>query len=132
MRNCADGSDEEYILCDGQVNANTQSTIERVPITRTPHTTTESSSWPRQPCSPPPQPSNGRWMLHKSQCQGNSHCDAHDNMTLEPGSYLVYQCNEGYKFDGSSDVYCGPGGKWSKQPICTGMLIDIANFSRKK
>ncbi|KAK0096269.1 hypothetical protein PV326_005920 [Microctonus aethiopoides] len=119
VRNCADGSDEEYILCDGQVNANTQSTIQRVPITRTSYTTTESSSWPRQPCPPPPQPSNGRWMLHKSQCQGDSHCDAHDNMTLEPGSYLVYQCNEGYKFDGSGDVYCGPGGKWSKQPICT-------------
>ncbi|KAK0162566.1 hypothetical protein PV327_006334 [Microctonus hyperodae] len=121
VRNCADGSDEEYILCDGQINTNTQSTIQRVPITRTPYTTTESSasSWLRQPCSPPPQPSNGRWMLHKSQCQSDSHCDAHGNMTLEPGSYLVYQCNEGYKFDGSSDVYCGPGGKWSKQPICT-------------
>ncbi|CAD6239024.1 GSCOCT00008609001.2-RA-CDS [Cotesia congregata] len=116
IRNCVDGSDEEFILCSEKkiaISSTTQRTKNQV-------TSTTSSPWiqPQSICFPPEQPQNGRWKLHKSQCQSNEHCDANQNTVMIPGTYLVYSCNPGYELKGSSDIFCGPKSKWSSEPEC--------------
>ncbi|XP_008546101.1 modular serine protease [Microplitis demolitor] len=116
IRNCADGSDEDFILCNEEKPLST-STTEK-PIRQTVRTTSQPWTQSQSPCVPPKQPQNGRWKLHKSQCQSNDHCDANGNTAMVPGTYLVYTCNSGYELKGSGDIFCGPKSKWSGEPEC--------------
>ncbi|XP_043266690.1 modular serine protease-like isoform X2 [Venturia canescens] len=119
VRNCADGSDEDRILCRSSNNGGTDDSNERPTGFSSRPTTTEPPRRTRPPCRLPSQPNNGRWRLHKSQCQNDQHCDPRSNTyELDPGTYLIYTCNEGYKINGTGDVFCGPEGKWSNEPEC--------------
>ncbi|CAL7944331.1 unnamed protein product [Xylocopa violacea] len=123
--NCVDASDEDPALC--RANTTPERPIYRPPPTKTTTTTTT----PVTPilstkfCTVPPQPVNGYWKLHKSQCcnteydQLCDHCDISQGTRLEPGAYLIYSCNPGYKIRGSQDVFCGLNGKWLNIPVCT-------------
>ncbi|KAK2588709.1 hypothetical protein KPH14_001599 [Odynerus spinipes] len=120
IKNCADGSDEDPKLCEEIKTITTSSTF-TPSITPPTITTTSLSPWTpakSTPCLVPSQPENGRWKLHKSQCQTDEHCDVEQGVHLYPGAYLVYTCNHGYKVKGSSDVFCGQNGVWLNIPIC--------------
>ncbi|CAL1673906.1 unnamed protein product [Lasius platythorax] len=117
--NCADGSDEDPRLCGGigwpsplpPVRPGTTSTTTEQPSVQTPGTKT---------CKAPPQPENGHWKLHRSQCSNTAQdCDTSEGVNLGLGSHLVYSCNPGYKIRGSTDVSCSFEGKWLNIPICT-------------
>ncbi|XP_024884689.1 uncharacterized protein LOC112462861 isoform X2 [Temnothorax curvispinosus] len=69
-------------------------------------------------CKAPPQPQNGRWKLHRSQCSDGQDCNVPEGTELGLGSYLVYSCDSGYKIRGSPDVSCSIGGKWLNIPVC--------------
>ncbi|KAL2725296.1 ATPase family AAA domain-containing protein [Vespula squamosa] len=115
--NCADGSDEDIQLCS---TTTTTTTIPFIPPTRS--TTSTLPPWtPQQSnrCLVPPQPANGKRQLHKSQCQTQENCDVQEGVELYRGAYLVYTCNPGYKISGSSDIFCGPEGKWLNIPVCS-------------
>ena len=113
-------------------NVNSPRPTER-PIQR-PTQTTPSNSRPKpkptgQPsrpllpsCPVPEQPQNGRWVLENSQCRDNYvKCNVAKGIRdLDPGTALVYSCNQGYKVSGSSNVYCKNTGEWSKIPTCQG------------
>ncbi|XP_034939395.1 modular serine protease [Chelonus insularis] len=131
VRNCADGSDEEpFINCRNNTNNKDTQTISinNSISNNTPEkvgTTTLSPLFTknplRKPCLRPNQPANGEWKLHKSQCydNGDDHCSINNNITsMEPGTFLVYTCNFGYKLNSLGDVFCGPEGKWSSEPKC--------------
>lgn len=122
VRNCADGSDEDQDLCRGGNTSNRMTTESPNPTRPTRRTTTTQPTRPlRPPCQVPGQPPNGSWKLHKSQCQSGEDCIPRSNVvSLEPGTYLVYSCNEGYTLKGSGQVFCGPEGKWSSKPVCVG------------
>lgn len=100
--------------------------------TRRPTTTSSTTpSWRPTSCVVPPQPQNGFWKLHKSQCCNNEqdaqtcdHCDLEQGTRLERGAYLIYNCTPGYKIRGSPIVFCGPKGTWLNTPVCTGMEIE--------
>ncbi|XP_043497153.1 uncharacterized protein LOC122520899, partial [Polistes fuscatus] len=70
-------------------------------------------------CLAPPQPDNGNRKLHKLQCQTEENCDVQEGTELPAGSFLVYNCNPGYKVNGSPNVFCGPDGNWFNIPLCT-------------
>ncbi|KZC10211.1 Limulus clotting factor C, partial [Dufourea novaeangliae] len=112
VTNCVDGSDEDPRLCKAPVTSTERPQPVTPPIT---------PSWTLKPrifCSVPPQPQNGFWKLHKSQCATGENCDTEHDVKFEPGAYLIYSCNPGYKIRGSSDVVCGLGGKWLNIPAC--------------
>ncbi|XP_047371433.1 modular serine protease-like [Vespa velutina] len=120
--NCADGSDEDKKLCSNMTTTTTTTTtsIPFIPPSR--GTTSTLPPWnPSQSnyCLVPPQPANGKRKLHKSQCQTEENCDVQEGVQLSKGAYLIYTCNSGYKISGSSDVFCGPEGKWLNIPICS-------------
>ncbi|GAB1860049.1 Limulus clotting factor C [Camponotus japonicus] len=70
-------------------------------------------------CKAPPQPQNGHWKLHRSQCSNTEQdCYISEGVNLEPGSHLIYSCNSGYKIKGSVDVSCSVEGKWLNIPSC--------------
>ncbi|XP_014607219.1 PREDICTED: uncharacterized protein LOC106788464 [Polistes canadensis] len=69
-------------------------------------------------CLAPPQPDNGNRKLHKVQCETKENCDVQEGAELPAGSFLVYNCNLGYKVSGSPNVFCGPGGNWFNIPLC--------------
>lgn len=84
---------------------------------------TGGNNWERRltPCNVPAQPANGRWRLHRSLCEMNVECNAPLNVrSMEPGSYLVYSCDQGFIINGTSDVLCGPNGQWIHEPRCDG------------
>lgn len=110
IKDCADGSDEDPVLC--RVDSSTQS--------NTP-TVWEPPSTPQRPgktCTVPPQPVNGHWKLHRSQCPNGQDCDVPQGTQLGPGTYLIYTCNPGYKLTGSSNVFCDAQGMWLNIPVC--------------
>ncbi|XP_050449027.1 modular serine protease-like [Cataglyphis hispanica] len=124
--NCADGSDENPQLCGG---TRWPSPLPPVTITPQPGTTTERSSGQSssstvssgiKTCKAPPQPQNGHWKLHRSQCSNTRQdCDISQGVNLEPGSHLIYSCDEGFQIRGSIDVSCSFEGKWLNIPFCT-------------
>lgn len=128
VRNCADGSDEDNTDCRSSSNPVTDGSNNGRPARPKPTTTTIAPPRrTRPPCRIPSQPKNGRWRLHKSQCQDDQHCELRSStFELDPGAYLVYTCNDGYKINGTADVFCGPEGKWSSEPKCIGKI----NFLR--
>ncbi|KAI4501755.1 hypothetical protein M0802_003090 [Mischocyttarus mexicanus] len=71
-------------------------------------------------CTVPSQPANGRRYLYKMQCQAQeNNCSLQEGALLPIGSYLIYECNPGYKINGSNNLFCGPNGRWfSTIPIC--------------
>ncbi|GAB1860048.1 Limulus clotting factor C [Camponotus japonicus] len=70
-------------------------------------------------CKAPPQPQNGHWKLHRSQCSNTEqNCYIPEGVNLGPGSHLIYSCNSGYKIKGSVDVSCSVEGKWLHIPSC--------------
>jgi len=77
-----------------------------------------------KPCSAPPQPENGHYMLHGPQCRSTLFCNVPEKTELQLGSHLVYSCNSGYILNGSSDVSCNFEGKWLNIPVCLGMYIN--------
>ncbi|XP_012055337.1 PREDICTED: limulus clotting factor C-like [Atta cephalotes] len=90
--------------------------------------TTETTRWPissptptrgTNACRAPPQPQNGHWKLHRSQCSSGQECNVPEGMELGLGSHLVYSCNSGYKLRGPTDVSCSFEGKWLNIPVCT-------------
>ncbi|XP_066582506.1 modular serine protease-like [Prorops nasuta] len=117
--NCQDGSDEDTTLC----NESTQESVSTTKwplITRpTPQVTTIWKPKPRRPCSKPIPPVNGSYKLHYSQCPTNEDCELENGTEFEPGTYLVYSCNPGFIVQGSTDVFCGPEGKWLNIPTCS-------------
>lgn len=86
------------------------------------------------PCEIPSQPKNGRWRLHKSQCQNGRHCDVSSTTSqLRLGAYLIYTCDDGYKLiNGTIDVFCTPEGRWSQEPWCEGKLESSSFYSWNK
>ncbi|XP_024888515.1 uncharacterized protein LOC112465270 isoform X2 [Temnothorax curvispinosus] len=72
-------------------------------------------------CKAPPQPQNGRWKLHRSQCSDGQDCDVPEGTKLGLGSHLVYFCDSGYKIRGLTDV-SSIEGKWLNIPVCTAIL----------
>ncbi|XP_008207498.1 modular serine protease [Nasonia vitripennis] len=143
--NCADGSDEDRNLCGGYEERTTKRTTrpnddpyntnQGRPTddpynTSQPRPTSRPTSRPtqrptskpplvRESCDVPDQPENGQWMLEKSQCHSGSNCRVQPGVrTLDPGTQLVYKCNSGYKLNGTSAVFCGLNGKWSRIPKC--------------
>ena len=111
VANCADGSDEDQRLCGHLI------------VTAAPATTSIAPNiWIpslKQSCVTPPQPKNGSWKLHKSQCASGEQCEIPAGVQVEPGTYLVYACDPGYALKGSADVVCGPGHVWLNIPVCT-------------
>ncbi|XP_025263212.1 modular serine protease-like [Camponotus floridanus] len=117
---CVDGSDETPKSCGRGswfLRSTVRPTAERLPV--------QPSSSPFVPisgtktCKAPPQPQNGHWKLHRSQCSNTEQdCDLSEGMNLRPGSYLIYSCNPGYKIKGSMDVSCNIEGKWLNIPSC--------------
>jgi hypothetical protein len=98
-------------------------------------TTTQSNTSQSPPASPisrncraPPQPENGHWQLHRSQCPSGKDCDVPEGTELQLGSYLIYSCNSGYKLNGSSDVSCSFEGRWLNIPVCSGIKLTIIWF----
>ncbi|KAG5324322.1 LFC factor, partial [Pseudoatta argentina] len=93
--------------------------------TRWPVPTPTPTRWPvptptlTNACRAPPQPQNGRWKLHRSQCSGGQECNVPEGTELGLGSHLIYSCNSGYKLRGPTDVSCSFEGKWLNIPICT-------------
>lgn len=74
-------------------------------------------------CKAPPQPENGHWELHQSQCANGLNCNVSEGTELELGSHLIYSCNPGYKINGSVDAFCNFEGKLVNTPICSGIVI---------
>ncbi|XP_077260781.1 uncharacterized protein LOC143896675 isoform X2 [Temnothorax americanus] len=73
-------------------------------------------------CKAPPQPQNGRWKLHRSQCSDGQDCNVPEGTELGLGSHLVYSCDSGYKIRGSTDGSCSIERKWLNIPVCTAIL----------
>ncbi|KAJ8688444.1 hypothetical protein QAD02_024239 [Eretmocerus hayati] len=96
-----------------------------------------ANSWHTRltPCRVPQQPANGRWRLHRSLCDpgSNRECEAPPQLRqMEPGSYLVYTCNDGFVLNGSRDVLCGPGGRWIHEPKCDEIKCpDLSSSTRE-
>ncbi|CAB0029484.1 unnamed protein product [Trichogramma brassicae] len=127
-RHCNDGSDESAATCGGVMrpldkpnNVNTGTTNNNNNNNNN-NNAGNSGSYQQskmQPCRVPPQPSNGRWRLHRSLCQSGRECNAPPSISsMEPGSYLVYNCDTGFRLLGNRDVLCGPEGKWVNIPTC--------------
>ncbi|KYM99092.1 Coagulation factor X [Cyphomyrmex costatus] len=115
---CVDGSDEDSRCSETEWPS-------PLPTLRP---TTETTRWPTptptptrgtNTCRAPPQPQNGRWKLHRSQCSGGQDCNVPEGTVLGLGSYLIYSCDTGYKLRGPSDVSCSFEGKWLNIPVCT-------------
>ncbi|XP_024873756.1 modular serine protease-like [Temnothorax curvispinosus] len=123
---CADGSDEDQRLCRTGWPVVLPSVRPTTGTTRSPPTPapTRPSGTPSgtNTCKAPPQPQNGRWKLHRSQCPDRQDCNVPEGTELGLGSYLVYSCDSGYKIRGSPDVSCSIGGKWLNIPICKAIL----------
>uniref|UniRef100_A0ABD2XEM3 Sushi domain-containing protein n=1 Tax=Trichogramma kaykai TaxID=54128 RepID=A0ABD2XEM3_9HYME len=132
-RHCNDGSDESAATCGGSNNNgnNVMRPLEKPNNNVNTGTNNNnnnnnnggnSGSYQQskmQPCRVPPQPSNGRWRLHRSLCQSGRECNAPASISsMEPGSYLVYNCDTGFRLLGNRDVLCGPEGKWVSIPTC--------------
>lgn len=118
--NCADGSDEDPGLCGGNGWPSPLPTVRPTTSTTTRSPTPGSSVTPggRRTCKAPPQPQNGYWKLHRSQCPNiERDCDISEGTDLGLGSYLIYSCNSGYKIKGSTDVSCSLSG-WLNIPVC--------------
>ncbi|XP_011252069.2 modular serine protease [Camponotus floridanus] len=110
---CIDGSDETPKSCAGAPPVR--------PTTQPVQTPRPSPSVPSgtKTCKTPPQPQNGHWKLHRSQCSNSEQdCDISEGMNLGPGSHLIYSCNSGYEIKGSKDVSCSIEGKWLNIPRC--------------
>lgn len=130
MRNCADGSDEDTIHCGGNRPTPTppgrKPTSNKFTTSTTTTTTTRSSSLsssPLRPCTAPEQPKHGKWSHHT--CKTEHNCEnltGNDlqGISMAPGSKLNYSCDEGFKLNGSNEVYCDLKGKWSLIPECLG------------
>lgn len=117
IKNCADGSDEYSRQCKETTTSGL------IPIlTTSPSSITINS----KSCLAPPQPINGYWKLHKSQCCTKQdgyqceNCDVKQGTWLESGAYLVYTCNSGYKLNNSAIAFCSQG-EWLTIPACIGM-----------
>ncbi|XP_071564591.1 modular serine protease-like isoform X2 [Temnothorax nylanderi] len=123
---CADSSDEDQGLCRTGWPSVLPSVRPTTGTTRSPPTPapTRPSGTPSgtNTCKAPPQPQNGRWKLHRSQCSDGQDCNVPEGTELGLGSYLVYSCDSGYKIRGSPDVSCSIGGKWLDIPVCTAIL----------
>ncbi|XP_031849072.1 coagulation factor X [Nomia melanderi] len=111
--NCVDGSDEDPKLCTTTVRPTTRPVTPPVTYPVTPPT-----SKPKVSCIAPAQPQNGFWKLHKSQCSTGEDCNVEQGVRFDPGAYLIYSCNRGYKIEGRPDVICGLGGEWLYIPRC--------------
>lgn len=95
----------------------------------TPRPTSHSPVLPSsRNCRAPPQPENGHWQLHRSQCSNGENCDVQEGTELLSGSHLIYSCNSGYKLNGSSDVSCSIEGKWLNTPVCSGTKVIVTWF----
>ncbi|XP_071639428.1 uncharacterized protein [Temnothorax longispinosus] len=125
---CADSSDEDQELCRTGWPPVLPSVRPTTGTTRSPPTPAPTPTRPsRTPsgtntCKAPPQPQNGRWKLHRSQCSDGQNCNVPEGTELGLGSYLVYSCDSGYKIRGSPDVSCSIGGKWLNIPVCRAIL----------
>lgn len=102
-------------------------TTERLPVLPSVQPSVPSVSIPgTKTCKAPPQPPNGHWKLHRSQCSNTEQdCDISEGVNLGPGSHLIYSCNSGYNIEGSMDVSCSVEGKWLNIPSCIGRYIII-------
>ncbi|XP_046827834.1 modular serine protease-like, partial [Vespa crabro] len=119
--NCEDGSDEDPKFCTKIVT----NPISIISISPSRSNTSMLSPWfPKRPihCLVPPQPANGKWQLHKSQCQTQKNCDVQQGVQLYSGAYLIYTCNPGYKINGYPYVLCDLEGKWLNIPNCIEIL----------
>jgi len=110
--NCADGSDESRSSCTEWPTS--------LPTFPQPITSTPPSPSLRN-CRAPPQPKNGHWKLHQSQCLNRLSCNVSEGTELELGSYLIYSCNPGYKINGFTDAFCNFEGKVINIPVCSGI-----------
>ncbi|XP_076646900.1 coagulation factor VII [Halictus rubicundus] len=121
--NCVDGSDENPTLCQEPSTPTTTTSIYRPPLTTSTTTATDGPT-----CSAPPQPQNGVWKLHQSQCPSGEHCHVGKEFQFRPGALLVYSCNSGFKVKGSPDVFCGLGGQWLYNiPVCEEIRCEDLN-----
>lgn len=133
VRNCADGSDEDSSNCGGGQSITTTTTTARSiggsttkrPITTPTYpirrTTTLSSSSSSSSCTTPEQPRHGQWTPHT--CQHEDQCKSQQGISMEPGSQLIFTCDDGFKIEGSKDVFCSLKGKWSTIPRCLGSFL---------
>ncbi|XP_033343135.1 beta-2-glycoprotein 1 isoform X2 [Megalopta genalis] len=112
--NCIDGSDENPTLCR---TISSPTNYPEPPATSM-VTDTVTSYVPSVTCKTPPQPRNGDWKLHESQCQSGEHCHVGQDFQFQKGTHLVYSCNRGFKIKGSTDVFCSIHGVWYKIPEC--------------
>ncbi|XP_011706554.1 PREDICTED: prolow-density lipoprotein receptor-related protein 1-like, partial [Wasmannia auropunctata] len=116
--NCADMSDENS--CGAlSPTSTTQLTMETTRPTTPPLISTRPIVAPgTNTCRAPPQPQNGHWKLHESQCPGEQECNVQEGTELILGSHLIYSCNSGYKIRGPTDVSCSFEEKWLTIPVC--------------
>lgn len=143
MNNCADNSDEDSNLCrpgwdtilvpqptpGPRPTSGTRPTSRPRPTSGTRPTAKPTLPLPsRNGCRAPPQPQNGRWKLHRSQCPDRQDCTVPEGTELGLGSHLVYSCDSGYKIRGSTDVSCSIEGKWLNIPVCLGIKLILYFF----
>lgn len=127
--NCADGSDEDPILCGGKWPFETPRPTPAVTPTATPAVTPTATPAVTPAtmisCKAPPQPPNGQRKLYRSQCNSGQDCDVSEGVHLQLGSHLIYSCNPGYNIRGATDVICNLEGNWLNIPVCIGIKMII-------
>ena len=128
---CADGSDEDTVLCSSTsipsknnitISSNVQSGKPPSRITQKPPVAIKppKSSLPptERGCIVPKQPSNGKWKMDKSLCIHGTDCDPLLTTNMLPPSVRInIHCNFGYRIVGPSSFYCGEDGQWSDTQI---------------
>lgn len=142
VRNCVDGSDEDWEMCSRTTfrpfydptpkpvrpppvalrpQPGFSPVTPRPPPGYSPVTPRPTPVVPTKPCRIPAQPEKGRWKLHMSQCPNRRNCQPDPWVeSLGPGSHLVYSCDDGFKLEGNENVFCGPQGMWADLPRCVG------------
>lgn len=97
-QNCLDNSDESETLC------------------------TKPYKKMEEFCPYPPQPENGLWRMHRSQCgfRYDEHCNVSVGVVFNRRARLVYSCNHGFLLEGPTEVVCNPYGEWTEMPRCIG------------
>ena len=117
ISHCQDDSDELFSLCSKNSSKNTTSNSSSSLTITTPNRGPNKEE--HKVCEVPKYPANGYYLLDKSQCSSGVNCQVPNNIvSLNPGTFLIYGCNDGYNINGDPNVLCAVTGKWVAPPTC--------------